>query len=329
MNSAPLVAVPLRNEKEHELTKSEIMLNYFATHPEVRQRISDKVKGRVFSDEHKKRIGDALRGKCSDRRALQIQRLANVRRGQHLPEEWRKNISAKQKGRILTEEWKVNISKGKQGKPRSETVRAILSKARKQYHLMHPEIQRGLTEKARKVNIGRKRPEQGKLMMGEKNPSKRPEVKKKKSDSLKRYHIEHPEVGVKFSEHMKQLLLNENYAKEFFRRLHLKPNKKEQQLGLLLSALCPNEFRYVGDGEVILGGKCPDFININGRKQLVELFGTFWHSEKRKGHSNEEEERQRIEHFAKFGFKTLIVWENELRAPSLLSEKIMNFVKEG
>lgn len=64
-------------------------------------------------------------------------------------------------------------------------------------------------------------------------------------------------------------------------------------------------FRYVGDGQVWIAGKCPDFINTNNEKQLIEVLGDYWHTE--------EEVAERVEHFARFGFETILIWEREIK----------------
>jgi len=78
-------------------------------------------------------------------------------------------------------------------------------------------------------------------------------------------------------------------------------------------------FRYVGDGEVVFGGKCPDFINTNGQKQLIELFGTFWHPLF--------DVAKRTEHFREYGFSLLIIWEDELEDEARLLKKVKTFTR--
>jgi G:T-mismatch repair DNA endonuclease (very short patch repair protein) len=108
--------------------------------------------------------------------------------------------------------------------------------------------------------------------------------------------------------------------------MNLKPNNKELQLGTLLDSLYPKQFRYVGDGQIIIDGCVPDFIDCNHRKLALELFGTYWHGLKKTGLTREEAEQQRIDRFAKYGYSTLIVWEHELKQPEVLKEKIIKFV---
>ncbi len=76
-------------------------------------------------------------------------------------------------------------------------------------------------------------------------------------------------------------------------------------------------YRYVGNGQFILGGKCPDFLNFNGQKKLIELFGDYWH----KG----ENPQGRIDYFKQYGFDTLVIWEHELTEPSKLRERLLTF----
>jgi len=83
-----------------------------------------------------------------------------------------------------------------------------------------------------------------------------------------------------------------------------------------------------GKAEVmILGGKGLDFVNVNGQKKIIEMFGTYWHGEKRTGRIKKEEEQQRIDLFAQYGYQTLIIWQHELKNVNSLRTKLVNFSK--
>lgn len=84
-----------------------------------------------------------------------------------------------------------------------------------------------------------------------------------------------------------------------------KPSEPEIWLGIYLEESYPGEWAYNGDGSqgVTIGGKVPDFININGKKAVIEVFGTYWHGE--------DEVEEKIKHYRKFGFKCFILWEYE------------------
>lgn len=108
-----------------------------------------------------------------------------------------------------------------------------------------------------------------------------------------------------------------------------KPNKPEKLLYSLLTKLFPKEYKINVKGEVmILGGKIPDFVNVNGQKKVIELFGDYWHSDKfikNNGKDNVATENGRIDYFKKLGYKTLIVWENELKNIDKLKNRLVKF----
>lgn len=93
-----------------------------------------------------------------------------------------------------------------------------------------------------------------------------------------------------------------------------KPNKSELKLLSILQKVNPS-WRYVGDGKLIISGKCPDFSDNNGK--LIELFGRHWHEP--------EEERERADFFKERGYVTLVIWEHELKDEMAVTTKVVNF----
>lgn len=79
----------------------------------------------------------------------------------------------------------------------------------------------------------------------------------------------------------------------------------------------------LGDGKFIPAGKSPDFINVNGQKKIIELYGDYWHGPEMTGRTKEE--KQRVDCFAKEGYQTLIIWEHELNDISALGGKLVCF----
>lgn len=118
---------------------------------------------------------------------------------------------------------------------------------------------------------------------------------------------------------------NPEFQKKIYKSFNLKPNKPETALFNLLNQLFPNEYKYVGDFQFFLGGKNPDFLNVNSQKKLIEIFGIHWHSPKMTGLSREKHECERVAHFKKFSFDTLIIWENELKDQETLTTKLQEF----
>jgi len=108
------------------------------------------------------------------------------------------------------------------------------------------------------------------------------------------------------------------------RQKQLKPNKDEIKLSDILDTLYPNQYKYVGDGVVVIGGMNPDFININGQKKIIELFGHYWHTGVKVPFNRTEEGR--ISSYKKFGFDCLVIWDYQLkRNPSLVKTAIQSF----
>jgi len=121
---------------------------------------------------------------------------------------------------------------------------------------------------------------------------------------------------------------------EWFKKIlagtHLRPNKPERLLINILESNLPGEFAYNGDYSqgVILNRMCPDFININGEKCVIEVFGEAFHDPEKawKPISWKSTEQGRLELYGKVGFKCLIIWEKELKEPAKVLIKIRQFM---
>lgn len=98
-----------------------------------------------------------------------------------------------------------------------------------------------------------------------------------------------------------------------------RPNTKEIKIRALLDFLYPRKGRYTGDGSFIVGGKNPDFVlEINGEDLLIEMFGDYWH--------RGQDPQVRIDHFKPYGYRTLVIWEHELKHIPRLIKRIRKFV---
>ena len=102
------------------------------------------------------------------------------------------------------------------------------------------------------------------------------------------------------------------------------PNKAEQYLNNLLKICLKQKYKFVGDGKVIIDRFNPDFININGQKKIIELYGDYWHNKK----DSIPRDKRRIETYSKYGYKTLVIWEHELNEPEQILAKVMEFNHE-
>jgi hypothetical protein len=97
----------------------------------------------------------------------------------------------------------------------------------------------------------------------------------------------------------------------------VKPNKSELRLLGILRGLDSN-WRYVGDGSLVIDGRCPDFWD--GGNRLVELFGGFWH--------RDDDPQERVDFFARRGYDCVVVWDSELKDVEGVIRKIKTLYPE-
>ncbi|KNZ69404.1 hypothetical protein Tfer_2043 [Thermincola ferriacetica] len=107
-----------------------------------------------------------------------------------------------------------------------------------------------------------------------------------------------------------------DFARKVLEGLH-QQTRPEQLMEQLLNELFPGEYRYVGDGQLTIGGKVPDFANVNGQKKLIEVFGDYWHEG--------QDPQERIDFFRQYGFDCLVIWESELEDLEEVAEKLRQF----
>jgi very-short-patch-repair endonuclease len=102
----------------------------------------------------------------------------------------------------------------------------------------------------------------------------------------------------------------------------IKPNFPERQM---IQIIKENNFpfNYVGDGKVVFDGFNPDFLSKNP-KHIIEVFGDYWHRKEVYG----KRDKRRTSAYTSLGYKTLVIWEHELKEPQKVVEKIINFIKE-
>lgn len=135
-----------------------------------------------------------------------------------------------------------------------------------------------------------------------------------------------PEYIRKHSEHSIALWQNADYVAAVMKARSLKPTKPERQLNDILSRYFP-EFEYNGNGRlgVTLGGLTPDFVNVNGKKAVIEVFGDYYHSPRILGDRWQGSELGKIMVYNSLGWKCLVIWEHELK--ELTEEQIVDKIK--
>ena len=222
-------------------------------------------------------------------------------------------------GRVCQSQWhSKQMREGynhQRGKPHAEGTKAKIAEAhRGKTFSLEVNKKKGRSGPSNKF-FGRKHSEETRKIISIK-------AKKRFSDVLER---------LKDSDNAKARWADTKYREEHlkysFAALNMRPNKLEQVVDTMLRSYFPNEWKYCGDGSVTIGGFSPDFINVNGKKLLIEVFGNYWHVDAPDTPSyRREKPRKAI--FRKYGFRTLVLWEKNIRskAPECIAKEVEAFV---
>ena len=119
----------------------------------------------------------------------------------------------------------------------------------------------------------------------------------------------------------------EKYLKFFLKTSNITPNKPEKLLNKLLNKILPKTYTFVGNGKLIVGSFCPDFVNKDNNK-IIEVFGCYWHKCQECGFGKRKlkpKDVGRLKEYKKAGYKTLIIWEHELKDINRVKERILLF----
>lgn len=122
------------------------------------------------------------------------------------------------------------------------------------------------------------------------------------------------------------------FVAKMLKALNKKPTKPEKRLGAILDKHLP-QFQYNGDFSlgILLGGLIPDFINVNGKKEVIELFGDYFHSPEVIGDNWHRSELGKVMLYNSLGYRCLVIWEHELNELSEdeLVERISDFFSKS
>ena len=262
---------------------------------EARQKIGKAARerpayntGKHLSEETKMKLREAFLGKPRPDWVMEKIRKANT--GKKRSREVCERMSESKKGIRLSEEHKLKLSKAGRRRKHSEETKKKISKS-KIGILRSQEIKE-------KISISLK----GNIISLKTKEKLRLAGKRLKEETGRR---------------SKELWKNSDYVSKQMKARNVYPNKEEKRLESILNKFFPNEYKYVGDGEFILAGKCPDFVNVNGKKKIIELYGEYWH--------RNDDPQDRIDLFKQYGYDTLVIWERELKEIKFLEEKIQIF----
>jgi len=272
----------------------------FANPKERGRKISGAHTGKKLSEETKRKISEAKKGmtgmtgkKHTEETKRKIGEANKITMNRP---EVRKKMSEALTGRVFSEEWKKHL-------------RAAMKIA-----MNRPEVRKKLS----KALTGRKLTEEWVRKIGE----------AKKGNQYALGHVCSRETKRRMSESKKRSWQNSEYVEKQKEARNIKPNILEQKLGEILQQILPNEYKYVGDFSLTIGGKNPDFVNVNSQKKIIEFFGDYWHD--KNSFLQAETPQERIALFKQYGWDTLIIWERELYDDvEKLKKRILKFHRKG
>lgn len=189
-------------------------------------------------------------------------------------------ISCAHKGKYHTEEAKRKMSEATKGMHHSRETKQKISESHKGISLS-----KEIREKISKAKKGKHLSEETKKKLSKANKGKRLSKEHKKKLSKARQH-------------------------RYFPSHHTKPE-------LIFEAICKKHnlpFKYTGDGSFWIHNVNPDFVEVNGKKIAVEIFGDYWHSPLLNRGLKENRTlsyRKRI--LKKYGWKLIVFWETDLK----------------
>lgn len=139
------------------------------------------------------------------------------------------------------------------------------------------------------------------------------------------------EYNKKFkSKQIKKLWQNQEYRekviKNSLKSLFKRPTSLEKEFIKIIEKYNLS-FKYCGDGRLMIGYRCPDFYEINGKKICIEVANKTEKEVHRKI-SWKDYEKKRIEHFAKYGWKCLVFFADKKNKFDIPEEEIVKKIKE-
>jgi hypothetical protein len=157
------------------------------------------------------------------------------------------------------------------------------------------------------------------------------ETRKKVSESNKgqKHSIEQDLAhSIRMKEKWNDPIFKNEMLNKLFSSPKVTPTKPELVLDSILQKYFPAQWAYNGDNscKFRIDGKIPDFVNLDGRLMLIELFSVHHCPIFRKNIRPSAIGKIRLELFKKFGYDCLIIWEPELKDIDHVVKKVKTFM---
>jgi hypothetical protein len=145
------------------------------------------------------------------------------------------------------------------------------------------------------------------------------EHKKQISDSLMG-HPGHTYTDIerhRMSEAQKRLWKDPEHAKKI---LHRRTLSDPEQMFIKLCIERKLQCRFVGNGELLIGRKNPDFVGIRNEHKLIEIWGEYF----KVGRNPQD----LIDFYRTYGYDCLVIWASELKDIDTIYLRVERFLEE-
>jgi very-short-patch-repair endonuclease len=228
-------------------------------------------------------------------------------KGKRRSEEFKKKLRMKLKGRKKTAEQRKKISETLKLRYKNGEIKPWSKGLTKNND-------KRLAEIARKVSLAKKRPYIEKVC---KVCGKSFQVRPCRAKTAKYCSIKCRAIGMRGR---KQSWVDKR-IKSVIKGLKRRPTKPEKAfMQIVEKHNLP--YRYNGNrGHLIIGGRVPDFYNIHS-KEVIEILGRAFHDPNHPSPFPKRTPEQLVHHYAKFGFKCITLWEDEVYNENEVLERI-------
>lgn len=240
-----------------------------------------------------------------------VEEIFGEEKGKEIREKHSKRMSGENHhnfGKHLSDDTKQKISNAEKGKIISKETRERMSSSHKIYwENVSEEYLRSFCEKMSKIN-------------------RNPEMIEKRREATNKLN-ENESYKESLRDGVRQAMKEYEYWVNYYNG---KKNKKKSNLELKLECVLkeffPNEFEFNGNFELnfVLDRFTPDFVNINGKQKLIEVFGNYWHSRRNKNVDDQIKERREV--YEANGYECLFILEDEFKNLDKIRNKIETFI---